>query len=150
MRVFFLFCILLTPLALFSQKAPTPDGELALAIAAADVARVEKAIESGADLLRGDSMGRTPLILAAMGSSPELIVRVAKGNLDALDKGDLTFQTPLMYACAFTNIEGVKALLTLKPEIHKTARTGATALSIAKRVADKEIIEALKSAGAQR
>lgn len=149
MRVFLLF-FLLTPLALFSQKAITPDGELALAIAAADVSRVDKAIESGADLLRGDHMGRTPLILAAMGSSAEVIIRVAKGNLDALDKGDLTFQTPLMYACAFTNLEAVKALLTLKPELHKTARTGATALSIAKRVGDKEITDALKAAGAQR
>ena len=112
-------------------NAPDEDGDVPLAKVRTP-GEAEFLIESGAEVDRVDSNGRTPLMSAA-GQSILNTVGVLVGAGAQIDHQDKDGQTALMEAVAWAHSDNVKNLLRLHANVNLKNKKGETALKIAER-----------------
>lgn len=112
-----------------------------------DFDRAEELIRSGVNLNCINQEGRTPLMLAALNSQPELVkLLIASGA--RVNEVDSKCSTPLMYAIEAEDIEIVQLMLAAKADVNAIHASGGTPLFLAVANRNEEIVEELLNQGA--
>ncbi|MCC7438851.1 MAG: ankyrin repeat domain-containing protein [Armatimonadetes bacterium] len=126
------------------------DGETALhkAVLQESFPTVQLLLEQRVDPNAASTAGETPLIYAAYRANPELVATLLKAGA-SVHHSDNDGYTPLMFATQTKCAQCVKLMLAKKPDLNKKNVFEDTALSIATKNGDKEIVGLLKKAGAK-
>jgi ankyrin repeat protein len=105
-------------------------------------------LEQRVDVNAASTAGETPLIYAAYRANPELVATLLKAGA-TVHHSDNDGYTPLMFAAQTRCLECAKLMLAKKPDLKKKNLFDDTALSIATKNGDTEMVALLKKAGAK-
>ena len=120
------------------------------AIQLADESMVQFLLSHGADVLRCNQDGMSPLAVAASQNWGELVEKLVKKGAD-INAADKKGMTPLMQSVESRNAEMVKLLIKLGADVNRSSSRvfGKTALDYAKKTGRQDIIDILTAAGAE-
>ncbi|PQO31176.1 hypothetical protein C5Y96_12555 [Blastopirellula marina] len=129
-----------------------PSCPLHNAATAGDIREIEKLVSEGADI---DETNRimvvTPLAVAAMSSTPEVIRKMVELGADVGKRGPAPESgTPLMMAVSAGQLENVRTLVELGADINEVDRAGNTLLFVTVLHANKAMMELLLELGINR
>ncbi len=132
-----------------TAKKQMLDEKLLTASWKGDINEVWELLDKGADVNARNSLGETPLHLAAHGGHPETVelLLAKKAEINAVDKQG---NTALMLACCFKQIDVISVLIEKDADVGIVGKNGMTALWYLVRLAkeNKGLLEVLKLGGA--
>ena len=115
----------------------------------AEIAIVEKLLESGANVNEPDCVGRTPLIAATERGRSDIVKRLLKKKTLVIDRFDRDGWTALMFAVKRGDLDIVRELLKHKADPNRhDHHEGVTPLIIAAQLGREDIVEELIRCGA--
>lgn len=129
-----------------------PSCPLHNAVTAGDIATIERLVSEGADI---DETNRimvvTPLAIAAMSSTPEVIRKLVELGADVGKRGSAAESgTPLAMAVNASRVDNLQTLVELGADINEVDRAGNSLLFVALPHANKAMIEVLLQLGIDR
>lgn len=138
-------CLIVSGLGRAASVGLSANGSLVEAIRHDDVAAVRALVTSGEDVKTPDESGATPLMYAALYSSPDSLSVLVNAGAD-VNAANSYGATALMWAAA--RAANVSFLLQHGADANAVASDGVTALVAAARFGNPESMRALLSAGA--
>ena len=148
-----IFLIMIVALLLSQHLLFADDdfNEFATRIYKKDIKGVEELLAKGVDVnIREKTMGSTPLIVAcSLEGTYEIVELLISKGADINIQGSYDGRTALMFASSNGKLDLVKYLLSKKADVHLKAKDGTTALSLAIKDKNDEIIKILKVNGAK-
>lgn len=141
-----LLSLLISRKASISRQSPSGDTALMIASLSGQYEAVRVLIDAGAEIDR--HRGWTALHYAAFGGSPMVVgyLLVRGANKNALAPNGYT---PLMLAARNGHVDAARVLLNNNPELNRRGPSGESAMGIALKRGESELVELLKRAGAQ-
>lgn len=117
--------------------------ELYDAVAKDNIELATQLIKDGANVNEKNEIGNSPLHISTFLDSIKMCTLLLDNKADVDMANDKNEQTPLMIGAFYMRVEAVKLLLTYNANKNLVDKYNATALDIAKRSENTEIIELL-------
>lgn len=134
-------------LPLLACRPAAADEAWARALAARDVAAIERLLELGAAADAEGANGKTALMVAAQAGELPLVRRLLSAGAD-VNARNANGGSPLMYAAAGGHAEITRLLISRGAEVSTRARLGWTPLLVAAATGHTEAVRVLLDAGA--